>query len=110
MSLVGTTMTSAALPYQVFHETGSSLAVGLLGLAQLGPLLLFSVVGGALADSHDKRRLLLGVTAPGSDVRRCSPATPRSTTRRCGCSTCWAPLDAVLACSYPALRSLLPCS
>ena len=63
ISLVGTTVTAAALPFQVFAITDSSLAVGLLGLAQLGPLLLFSVIGGALADSRDKRLLLLGVSA-----------------------------------------------
>src|SRR5438477_1786765 len=63
VSFFGSTITIAALPYQVFHETGSSLAVGLLGVAQLGPLLLFAVVGGAFADRVDKRRLLLGVTA-----------------------------------------------
>jgi MFS family permease len=63
VSFFGSTITTAALPYQVFHQTRSSLAVGLLGVAQLGPLLLFSVVGGAFADRVDKRRLLLGVTA-----------------------------------------------
>ena len=62
VSFLGSTMTTAALPYQVYHQTGSSLAVGLLGLAQLGPLLVFSLIGGAFADSIDKRRLLLGVT------------------------------------------------
>src|SRR5689334_13229416 len=63
VSFFGTTITMAALPYQVFHETGSSLDVGLLGLAQLGPLLLLSLIGGALADSFDKRRILLIVNS-----------------------------------------------
>ncbi|MDQ1454637.1 MAG: hypothetical protein QOH28_257 [Actinomycetota bacterium] len=63
VSFFGSTITIAALPYQVFHQTRSSFAVGLLGVAQLGPLLLFSVVGGAFADRVDKRRLLLGDTA-----------------------------------------------
>src|ERR1700694_827251 len=63
VSFIGSMITTAALPYQVFHQTGSSVAVGLLGLAQLGPLLVFSIIGGALADSFDKRRLLLIVTA-----------------------------------------------
>jgi MFS family permease len=61
VSFFGTTITIAALPYQVFHATGSSLDVGLLGLAQLAPLMGFSLLGGALADSFDKRRLLLVV-------------------------------------------------
>jgi len=62
VSLLGSTMTTAALPYQVFHLTGSSLAVGMLSLAQLGPVLLFGLIGGVLADRIDKRRLLLVVT------------------------------------------------
>jgi MFS family permease len=62
VSFLGSTMTAAALPFQVYHQTHSSLAVGMLGIAQLGPLLVFSIIGGALADSIDKRVLLLGVT------------------------------------------------
>ena len=63
VSFIGTMITTTALPFQVFHQTHSSLAVGLLGLAELGPLLVCSVVGGGLADRHDKRRLLVAVTA-----------------------------------------------
>src|ERR687897_3814635 len=62
VSLLGTMLTTAALPFQVFDETGSSLAVGLLGAAELVPLLVCAVVGGSLADRIDKRRLLLAVT------------------------------------------------
>ena len=62
VSYLGTTMTAAALPYQVFHQTHSSVDVGLLGVAQLAPLILFALVGGTLADAFDKRRLLLVVT------------------------------------------------
>jgi MFS family permease len=62
VSFFGSMITQAALPYQVYHQTGSSVAVGLLGVVQLVPLLVFSVVGGAVADSVDKRRLLLAIT------------------------------------------------
>jgi MFS family permease len=62
VSFLGSMITTAALPYQVYQQTGSNLAVGVLGVVQLGPLLVFSVVGGAVADSVDKRRLLLLVT------------------------------------------------
>ena len=51
VSFLGTTMTAAALPFQVYQQTKSSLAVGLLGVAQLGPLLVCSIIGGAFADS-----------------------------------------------------------
>jgi len=109
VSTLGTMITVAALPYQVFHETGSSLAVGLLGLAQLGPLLFFSVVGGALADSHDKRRLLLGVTATGFGCSALLAANAALDHPQVWLLYVLGALSsAVLACSYPALRSLLP--
>ncbi|HKA94453.1 MAG TPA: MFS transporter [Acidimicrobiia bacterium] len=62
VSLFGTMITTSALPFQVFDQTHSSLAVGLLGAAELGPLLLCAIVGGSFADRIDKRRLLLAVT------------------------------------------------
>jgi MFS family permease len=56
---LGTQVTLVALPYQVFMLTGSSFAVGLIGLAELVPLVALSLVGGTLADRVDRRRLLL---------------------------------------------------
>jgi MFS family permease len=56
-------LTSVAVPYQVFELTHSSLWVGLLGTAQLVPLLLFGLWGGAYADAMDRRRQLLGAEA-----------------------------------------------
>jgi MFS family permease len=41
--------------------THSSLAVGLVGLAQLGPLLVCSLVGGAVVDAVDRRTLMIWV-------------------------------------------------
>jgi hypothetical protein len=38
VSFLGTMITYVALPYQMYRLTGSSLAVGLLGLAELVPL------------------------------------------------------------------------
>jgi MFS family permease len=52
-------VTHVALPYQVFQLTRSPLLVGLLGLAELLPLLVTAFLGGALADSTDRRRLML---------------------------------------------------
>jgi MFS family permease len=59
VSFLGSMVTYVALPYQVYKLTHSSLAVGLLGLAELGPLLLTAFVGGALADAVDRRRLVI---------------------------------------------------
>ncbi len=55
----GRQLVVVAVPFQVFEETGSTLAVGLLGLVQLIPLLAVALVGGALADAFDRRRLLV---------------------------------------------------
>lgn len=54
----GRQLTVVAVPFQVYEITGSTLMVGLLGLAQLIPLLAVSLIGGALADAVDRRRLL----------------------------------------------------
>ncbi len=54
-------VTYVAIPWQVYHLTGSSLAVGLIGLAELGPLLVTAFVGGALADAVDRRRMVQAV-------------------------------------------------
>jgi MFS family permease len=60
VSFFGSMLTYVAVPYQVFELTGSNLVVGLLGTAQLVPLLLFGLWGGAYADAMDRRRLLIG--------------------------------------------------
>jgi MFS family permease len=59
VSTMGTQLTAVAVPYQVFRITNSSLAVGLVSLAQVIPLVGASFVGGAIADAHDRRRVLL---------------------------------------------------
>jgi MFS family permease len=58
LAQAGRQLTVVAVPIQIYRLTGSTLAVGLLGLAQLIPLLLTSLVGGALADAVDRRKLL----------------------------------------------------
>ena len=59
VSFLGTMITSVALPYQIYHQTHSTLMVGLLSLAQLLPLLITALLGGVLADRHHRRTLLL---------------------------------------------------
>jgi MFS family permease len=59
VSTMGRQITAVAVPYQVYRLTGSTLDVGLLGLAQAVPLVLCSLIGGAVADRFDRRGLLL---------------------------------------------------
>jgi MFS family permease len=59
VSTIGSMITYVAVPYQIFELTHSSLVVGMLGAAQLVPLLIFALWGGAYADVMDRRKLLV---------------------------------------------------
>lgn len=59
VSYLGRQLTVVAIPFQVFTITGSSLAVGMIGLATVVPLVTLSLAGGAIADAVDRRKLLL---------------------------------------------------
>lgn len=59
ISAIGSQITNVAIPYQLYQETGSTLLVGLLGIAALVPLLIVPIYGGAVADAVDRRRMLL---------------------------------------------------
>jgi MFS family permease len=59
VSFLGSQLTVVAVPVQVFQLTHSSLQVGLVSLAQLGPLIAGSLLGGSVADAYDRRRLLM---------------------------------------------------
>jgi MFS family permease len=109
VSFLGSTITTAALPYQVYHATGSSLAVGLLGVAQIGPLLTCSLFGGAIADRADKRLLLLAANA---SALGCSAALAANAALHH--PQVWlmfvigALASGIFAVTYPVTRSLLP--
>ena len=64
VSFIGSQITFVAVPFQVFDLTGSSVAVGIIGLCELVPIAGLSLIGGAIADAVDRRRLLL-VTETG---------------------------------------------
>src|SRR5262245_19689625 len=59
ISQVGTWMQSVAQSWLVLQLTDSPLLLGLIGTLQFAPMLLFSVVSGAIADRLNKRRLLV---------------------------------------------------
>lgn len=60
LSNIGTWMQNVVLGALAYDLTGSPSFVGVVVFAQLGPMLLLSIVGGALADSVDRIRLLVG--------------------------------------------------
>jgi predicted MFS family arabinose efflux permease len=59
-SNVGTWMQNIALGVFAYQLTHSATYVAAIGFAQLGPLFVLSIVGGALADLVDRKRLLIG--------------------------------------------------
>jgi MFS family permease len=59
LSTVGSALTLFAVTLQVFLLTGSSAAVGGVGLAAAIPALALGLFGGALVDSADRRALVL---------------------------------------------------
>jgi MFS family permease len=56
---LGSQITVVAIPFQVYLLTRSSLAVGMIGLVSLLPLVTLSLIGGAVADAMDRRKLLV---------------------------------------------------
>ena len=58
VTLLGTEASAVALLVQAKQLTGSAFAVGLLGVAELVPLVVFGLYGGVLADRLDRSLLL----------------------------------------------------
>jgi MFS family permease len=58
VSAIGDAVSFTALPLLVLALTGSGLAMGLVGALQALPDLVFGMVAGALADRHDRRRMM----------------------------------------------------
>ena len=65
LSAVGGALTMFAVPLQVYDITRSPLAVGALGVAQMISTVTIGLLGGAIADAVDRRKLVL-VTAAGN--------------------------------------------
>jgi MFS family permease len=58
ISYFGSMFTYVALPFQVKELTGSFLAVGLIGLVEIIPLVIFGLYGGVLADHMDRKKMI----------------------------------------------------
>src|ERR1041384_3455949 len=59
ISLVGTWMQNTAQGWLVYQLTGSKMLLGVVAAGGSTPLMLFSVVGGSVADRHSKHRIIL---------------------------------------------------
>ena len=58
VSNLGTQAALVALPFQIYVISRSAALVGLLGAFELGPMIVVSLVGGAIVDRFDRRPVL----------------------------------------------------
>lgn len=63
VSAVGSQLTLVAVSLEVYRLTQDSFHVGLLGIFALAPLVFGGLMGGSIADSHDRRRVALAATS-----------------------------------------------
>lgn len=66
-TMLGQQMTLVAVPFQVYALTRDSLLVGVTSIIALVPLVVFGLLGGAIADAMDRRTLML-ITSVGAAV------------------------------------------
>ncbi len=64
VTVVGSQLTAVAVQQEIFSLTGSSAWVGIASLVALVPLVVFGLLGGAIADTYDRRKLLM-ITSTG---------------------------------------------
>ncbi|TQJ41905.1 ENTS family enterobactin (siderophore) exporter [Arthrobacter sp. SLBN-112] len=62
VSAVGSQLTLVAVSLEVYRLTQDSFYVGLLGIFALVPLVFGGLMGGSIADAHDRRRIALLAT------------------------------------------------
>lgn len=59
-SALARSLVHATLHWHLWKETGSAFYLGLLGLIEFLPVIPLSLVAGALADSRDRRKIVIG--------------------------------------------------
>ena len=58
ISYFGSMITYVSMPFQIKQLTDSYLAVGLMGLVEIVPLIIFGLYGGVLADHVDRKKMI----------------------------------------------------
>ncbi len=109
VSFFGTMITFVAVPYQVYQLSHSTLLVGALGLVELAALIVFAMLGGAMADAADRRTMVLLSEAGlmiGSLFMAANSWLPQPMLWLIfGVTLLWGALDAL---QRPSLDALLP--
>ena len=56
---LGQQMLTVAVGWELYERTHSALALGLVGLTQMLPMVLFTLPAGHVADNHDRKRIII---------------------------------------------------
>ena len=56
---LGQQMLTVAVGWELYERTHSALALGLVGLTQMLPMILFTLPAGHVADNHDRKRIIV---------------------------------------------------
>jgi MFS family permease len=59
---LGQQMLTVAVGWELYERTHSALALGLVGLTQMGPMVLFTLPAGHAADNFNRKRIFLAAT------------------------------------------------
>ena len=109
VSFFGSMVTYVALPYQAYRISHSSLIVGLLSLTELIPLLITAFVGGALADSVDRRRMVRITESAMCLTIGALVVNSASGRLGSGCSSPWrSPRPGIDGLQRPSLDAMVP--
>jgi MFS family permease len=60
---MGQQMLTVAVGWELYERTHSAFALGMVGLTQMIPMVLFTLPAGHLADNHDRKRIILATTS-----------------------------------------------
>src|SRR5215470_11173709 len=55
----GQQMLTVAVDWQLYERTHSALALGLVGLTQMAPMIVFTLPAGHVADNFNRKRIIL---------------------------------------------------
>src|SRR5216683_5812152 len=59
----GQQMLTVAVGWELYERTHSALALGLVGLTQMLPMILFTLPAGHVADNFNRKRVVLSMTS-----------------------------------------------
>jgi MFS family permease len=111
-SMTGSTMQSAALLWHVsllVPPERKGLALGLVGLVKVGPIVVFSLMSGVVADAWNRRRLMIMTQTGSALVATALAAVAFADVRSVGLVYALAALGAAVSSfDLPARQALMP--